>query len=55
MLANGIVDPAKVTKNALVNAASIASMVITTETLVAEIPKEDKKGGGGHAGHDHDF
>ena len=56
MLASGIVDPAKVTKNALVNAASIASMVITTETLVAEIPKEDKKsGGGGHGGHDHDF
>ncbi|MBT9587637.1 chaperonin GroEL [bacterium] len=55
MLANGIVDPAKVTKNALVNAASIASMVITTETLVAELPKEEKKGGGGHAGHDHDF
>ena len=54
MLASGIVDPAKVTKNALVNASSIAGMVITTETLVAEIPKEDKKGGG-HAGHDHDF
>ena len=56
MLASGIVDPAKVTKNALVNAASIASMVITTETLVAEIPKDDKKsGGGGHGGYDHDF
>jgi chaperonin GroEL len=55
MLAAGIVDPAKVTKNALVNAASIASMVLTTETLVAELPKEEKKGGGAHAGHDHDF
>ena len=54
MLASGIVDPAKVTKNALVNAASIASMVITTETLVAELPKEDKKPAGG-GGHDHDF
>jgi chaperonin GroEL len=53
MLASGIVDPAKVTKNALVNAASIASMVITTETLVAELPKEEKKPAGG--GHDHDF
>ena len=52
MLAAGIVDPAKVTKNALVNAASIASMVLTTETLVAEAPKDEKKGGGGH-GHDH--
>ncbi len=54
MLASGIVDPAKVTKNALVNAASIASMVITTETLVAELPKEEKKAAGG-GGHDHDF
>jgi len=53
MLSSGIVDPAKVTKNALVNAASIASMVITTETLVAELPKEDKKPAPG--GHDHDF
>ncbi|MBS2033481.1 hypothetical protein JST97_00725, partial [bacterium] len=49
----GIVDPAKVTKNALVNAASIASMVLTTETLVAELPKEEKKAAPG--GHDHDF
>jgi len=54
MLASGIVDPAKVTKNALVNAASIASMVITTETLIAELPKEEKKAAGG-GGHDHDF
>ncbi|MBX3167906.1 MAG: chaperonin GroEL [Candidatus Eremiobacteraeota bacterium] len=54
LLKAGIVDPAKVTKNALVNAASIASMVITTETLVAELPKEDKKPAGG-GGHDHDF
>jgi chaperonin GroEL len=54
MLQQGIVDPAKVTKNALVNAASIASMVLTTETLVAELPKEEKKGNA-HAGHDHDF
>ncbi|MFN8606283.1 MAG: chaperonin GroEL [Vulcanimicrobiota bacterium] len=53
MLATGIVDPAKVTKNALVNAASIASMVLTTETLVAELPKEEKKAAPG--GHDHDF
>jgi chaperonin GroEL len=53
MVAQGIVDPAKVTKNALVNAASIASMVLTTETLVAELPKEEKKAAPG--GHDHDF
>jgi len=38
----GVIDPAKVTKNALVNASSIAGLLLTTEALVAEIP-EDKK------------
>ena len=38
MIANGIVDPAKVTRSALQNAASIAAMVLTTETLVADKP-----------------
>lgn len=41
MIAAGIVDPAKVTRSALQNAASIASMVLTTETLVADKPKEE--------------
>ncbi|HUP25891.1 MAG TPA: chaperonin GroEL [Thermoanaerobaculia bacterium] len=41
----GVVDPAKVTKTALVNAGSIAGLMLTTEALVAEI-KEDKKGNG---------
>jgi chaperonin GroEL len=36
---HGIIDPAKVTRTALENAASIASLVLTTETLVAEIPE----------------
>jgi len=40
MLEAGIVDPAKVTRSALQNAASIASMVLTTETLVADKPEE---------------
>ena len=40
MIAAGIVDPAKVTRSALQNAASIASMVLTTETLVADKPEE---------------
>jgi len=40
MIAAGIVDPAKVTRSALQNAASIASMLLTTETLVADIPEE---------------
>ena len=43
----GIVDPTKVTRSALQNAASIASMVITTESLVADIPEKDC-----HCGHD---
>ncbi|MGB9860244.1 MAG: TCP-1/cpn60 chaperonin family protein, partial [Moorellaceae bacterium] len=42
MIKAGIVDPAKVTRSALQNAASIASMLLTTEALVAEIPKEEK-------------
>ena len=41
MMANGIVDPTKVTRSALQNAASIASMVLTTESAVANIPKDE--------------
>jgi chaperonin GroEL len=41
MIETGIVDPAKVTRIALQNAASIASMVLTTESLVAEIPEKE--------------
>jgi chaperonin GroEL len=40
MLKKGIIDPAKVTRTALENAASIAALVLTTETLVTEIPSE---------------
>ena len=44
MFAAGVVDPAKVVRSALQNAASIAAMVLSTETLVADIPeKEDKR------------
>lgn len=46
MIAAGIVDPAKVTRSALQNAASIAAMVLTTESLVADKPEENKGGGG---------
>ena len=45
MLEAGIIDPAKVTKQALLNASSIAGLMLTTEALVSEI-KEDDKGGG---------
>jgi chaperonin GroEL len=40
MIAAGIVDPAKVTRSALQNAASIAAMLLTTEAIVADIPEE---------------
>ena len=40
MLERGIVDPAKVTRAALENASSIAALVLTTESLVTEIPEE---------------
>ena len=43
MLQAGIVDPAKVTRSALQNAASVAAMVLTTEAVVAEIPEENKE------------
>ncbi|MGH6720164.1 MAG: chaperonin GroEL, partial [Alphaproteobacteria bacterium] len=51
MLAMGILDPTKVTRTALQNAASIAGLMITTEAMVAEQPKKEEKGG--HGGHDH--
>ena len=41
LLAAGIIDPAKVTKTALRNAASIAGLMITTEALVSEVPEKD--------------
>ena len=45
----GVIDPAKVVRNALQNAASIASLLLTTEALVSEIPEEKKEAaGGGH-------
>jgi chaperonin GroEL len=48
MLKEGIIDPAKVTKQALLNASSIAGLMLTTEALISEI-KEEEKGGGGNA------
>jgi chaperonin GroEL len=50
MFEAGIVDPAKVTRSALQNAASIAAMVLTTEAMVTEIPEEKRGGGGGMGG-----
>ncbi|HEY3344287.1 MAG TPA: chaperonin GroEL [Anaerolineaceae bacterium] len=42
MLKSGVIDPAKVTRGALENAASIASMILTTEALITELPEKDK-------------
>ncbi len=42
MIDAGIIDPAKVTRGALENAASIASMILTTEALITDIPETDK-------------
>jgi len=54
MIAFGILDPTKVTRSALQNAASIAGLMITTEAMVAEAPKKDSApampGGGGMGG-----
>tara|TARA_R110000782_G_scaffold13730_16_gene40342 strand:+ start:1530 stop:3182 length:1653 start_codon:yes stop_codon:yes gene_type:complete len=47
MIEMGILDPTKVTRSALQNAASVASLLLTTEAMVAEIPQEDHGHGGG--------
>ena len=50
LLDQGVIDPAKVVRTALQNAASVASMMLTTECLIAERPKDDKApAGGAHA------
>ena len=46
----GVIDPAKVVRNALQNASSIASLLLTTEAMVADIPEEKKESGGGGPG-----
>ncbi len=52
----GVIDPTKVVRTALQNAASVSGLMLTTETLIAEKPKKDEKsGGGGHEGHGHDY
>ncbi|HEY8473913.1 MAG TPA: chaperonin GroEL [Natronosporangium sp.] len=52
LMAAGIVDPVKVTRNAVMNAASIAGLLLTTESLVVEKPKEPEPAQNGH-GHGH--
>jgi chaperonin GroEL len=42
MVEKGIIDPAKVTRSAVENAASIAAMILTTEALITDIPEKEK-------------
>jgi chaperonin GroEL len=52
LVADGVIDPVKVTRSALTNAASIAAMLLTTETLVVDKPEEEESDSVGH-GHGH--
>ena len=49
----GVVDPTKVTRSALQNAASISGLLLTTEALITDLPEPEAAGGGGDHGHDH--
>jgi chaperonin GroEL len=51
LIEQGVIDPAKVTRSALQNAASIAGLLLTTEALIADKPEPEDAGAGG--GHDH--
>jgi chaperonin GroEL len=51
LVAAGVIDPAKVVRTALQNAASVAALLLTTDSLITEIPKEEEEAGGD--GHDH--
>ncbi|OMC34221.1 chaperonin GroL [Mycolicibacterium fortuitum] len=53
LVADGIVDPAKVTRSAVLNAASVARMILTTETAVVDKPAEEDEHAGHHHGHAH--
>jgi chaperonin GroEL len=53
LLADGVVDPVKVTRSAVLNAASVARMILTTETAIVDKPAEAEDSGHGHHGHSH--
>jgi chaperonin GroEL len=54
MVKTGIIDPTKVTRSALQNAASVSTLLLTSDALIADLPPKDEKpsGGGGHGGYD---
>jgi chaperonin GroEL len=51
----GVIDPTKVTRTALQNAASVSTLLLTSDALIAEKPKKESKKGGGGAGHGGDY
>ena len=53
LVESGVIDPAKVTRSALQNAASIAGLMLTTEAMVADIPEKKPAAPAGGPGHDH--
>jgi chaperonin GroEL len=53
LVADGVIDPVKVVRSALQNAASVSGLMLTTEALVADRPKDDKAPAGGGGGHSH--
>ena len=53
LMAQGVIDPVKVTRSAVQNAASIAAMLLTTEVLVADKPEEEDEAAAGGHGHSH--
>ncbi|MCU1666321.1 MAG: 60 kDa chaperonin [Pseudonocardia sp.] len=53
LMADGVVDPVKVTRSAVVNAASIARMVLTTESAIVDKPEQSEPAAAGGHGHGH--
>ena len=53
LVTQGVVDPVKVTRSAVRNAASIAAMLLTTETIIADKPADEEPSAGGGHGHSH--
>ena len=53
LVADGVVDPVKVTRSAVLNAASVARMILSTETAVVDKPADEEEHGHGHHGHAH--
>ena len=55
LVKQGVIDPTKVTRTALQNAASIASLLLTTEAVIAELPEDKKKAAPPMPGGDMDY